>query len=60
MTKKLLYSAPEAELLFVNFEENIMSPVPGEAGENNTYNEYEEVYGNHTEAFNKLTDLVEA
>ena len=31
-----------AELLNVNFEENIMSPVPGEAGENNTYNEYEE------------------
>lgn len=25
-----------------------------------SYNEYEEVYGNHTEAFNKLTDLVEA
>ena len=42
MSKKLLYAAPEAELLFVNFEENIMSPVPGEAGENNTYNEYEE------------------
>ena len=42
MTKKLLYSAPEAELLVVKFEENIMSPVPGEAGEKNTYNEYEE------------------
>ena len=26
MSKKLLYAAPEAELLFVNFEENIMSP----------------------------------
>lgn len=26
MTKKLLYSAPEAELLNVKFEENIMSP----------------------------------
>ena len=25
-----------------------------------SYNEYEEVYGNHTEAFNKLTDWVEA
>ena len=25
-----------------------------------SYNEYEEVYGNHTEAFEKLTDLVEA
>ncbi len=26
MNKKLLYSAPEAELLNVKFEENIMSP----------------------------------
>lgn len=26
MNKKLLYSAPEAELLIVKFEENIMSP----------------------------------
>ncbi len=26
MNKKLLYSAPEAELLVVKFEENIMSP----------------------------------
>ena len=26
MIKKLLYSAPEAELLNVKFEENIMSP----------------------------------
>ena len=26
MSKKLLYSAPEAELLVVKFEENIMSP----------------------------------
>ena len=26
MNKKLLYSAPEAELLDVRFEENIMSP----------------------------------
>lgn len=25
-----------------------------------SYNEYEEIYGNHTEAFEKLTDLVEA
>jgi hypothetical protein len=25
MSKKLLYSAPEAELLFVSFEENILS-----------------------------------
>ena len=25
-----------------------------------SYNEYEEVYGNHTDSFNKLTDLVEA
>ena len=33
MNKKLLYSAPEAELLVVKFEENIMSPVPGGAGE---------------------------
>lgn len=43
MNKKLLYSAPEAELLVVRFEENFcQSPVPGEAGEKNTYNEYEE------------------
>ena len=42
MNKKQLYSAPEAELLVVKFEENIMSPVPGEAGETTTYNEYEE------------------
>lgn len=26
MSKKLLYAAPEAELLVVKFEENIMSP----------------------------------
>ena len=39
MSKKLLYSAPEAELLFVNFEENIMSPVPGAAGEDEEYND---------------------
>ena len=26
MQKKLLYSAPEAELLVIRFEENIMSP----------------------------------
>ena len=26
MNKKQLYSAPEAELLYVKFEENIMSP----------------------------------
>ena len=42
MSKKLLYAAPEAELLYIRFEENIMSPNPGEAGETNTYNEYEE------------------
>ena len=27
MYKKLLYSAPEAELLVIKFEENIMSPI---------------------------------
>ena len=27
MSKKLLYSAPEAELLVIKFEENIMSPL---------------------------------
>ena len=35
MYKKLLYSAPEAELLVVKFEENIMSPTwsnPNQAG----------------------------
>ena len=32
MTKKLLYSAPEAELLFVKFEENIMSDPLGNRG----------------------------
>ena len=37
MSKKLLYSAPEAELLVVKFEENIMSPTPGAAGEDETY-----------------------
>ena len=36
MNKKLLYSAPEAELLVVKFEENIMSPVPGAAGDSDT------------------------
>ncbi len=39
MNKKLLYSAPEAELLNVKFEENIMSPVPGAAGEDEEYND---------------------
>ena len=29
MNKKLLYSAPEAELLVIKFEENIMSVVDG-------------------------------
>ena len=33
MNKKQLYSAPEAELLVVKYEENIMSPIPGAAGE---------------------------
>lgn len=42
MHKKQFYEAPDAELLVVKFEENIMSPKPGEAGDTNTYNEYEE------------------
>ena len=37
MTKKLLYSAPEAELLVVRFEGNFcQSPVPGGAGGDDT------------------------
>ena len=33
MYKKLLYSAPEAELLVVKIEENILSTKPGEIPE---------------------------
>ena len=37
MNKKLQYSAPEAELLVVRFEENFcQSPVPGGAGGDDT------------------------
>ena len=39
---KKTYENPESEMFVVRFEENIMSPTTGEAGEKNTYNEYEE------------------
>ncbi len=42
MIKKLLYTAPESELLFVKFEENIMSPQRGAPGDDETINNYEE------------------
>ena len=37
--KKKLYENPEAELLVVRFEENIMSPVPGHAGDDDPIDE---------------------
>ena len=42
MNKKQLYETPETELLVVRFEGNIMSPTPGKAGDDETYNEYTE------------------
>ena len=33
MKRKTFYEAPETELILVKFEENIMSPVPGGAGD---------------------------
>lgn len=42
MNKKTFYEAPEAEILNVTFEENVMSPLPGEAGETVNYNSYDE------------------
>ena len=43
MNTKQLYTAPEADLLVIRFEENIMSPnygSNGSAGANQNYNEY--------------------
>ena len=43
MNKKAFYEAPEAEILVVKYEENLMtSPLPGEAGETVNYNSYDE------------------
>ena len=39
--EKKLYAAPVAKLHEIAIEENILSVVPGEAGETNSYNEYE-------------------
>ena len=36
------YVAPLSDLLVVRFEQNIMSPVAGQAGANETYNVYDE------------------
>ena len=36
------YVAPLSDLLVVRFEENIMSPVAGQAGANEMYNVYDE------------------
>lgn len=39
---KILYEKPSTELLVVRFEESLLtgSPVPGQAGNNDSYNEY--------------------
>ena len=41
MNKKLLYSAPEAELLYVRFEENFLNSVESESIQSLEYDEEE-------------------
>jgi len=42
VTMKVIYVAPEIKLHEVHFRESILSGSPGEAGERNGYNDYDE------------------